>query len=102
MWSSINPYDWDWLKGLISDPGASRDELLRRCRAQKPHLSEALFRMLAASDAESTVLLPSGSWGPVFQPGDRISDRYEVEAAIGSGGMGEVYKVRDHHFPRRG
>lgn len=101
MWSSISPEDWDWLKALISDSASPR-ELIERCRGQKPHLVDALLRMLAASDADSTALLTTAGWGSMFAPGDLISDRYEVEASIGVGGMGEVYRVRDRHWPRRG
>jgi tetratricopeptide (TPR) repeat protein len=37
-----------------------------------------------------------------FRPGDLISNRYEVVAMVGQGGMGCVYEVRDRDLPARG
>ena len=37
----------------------------------------------------------------LFEPGDTIRDRYEVERLVGAGGMGEVYQVQDRVEGRR-
>ena len=33
-----------------------------------------------------------------FEPGALIADRYEIQARIGSGGMGLVYRVSDREL----
>src|SRR5688572_14617619 len=36
-----------------------------------------------------------GALRPAFQPGERLSERYLVQAFLARGGMGEVYEVLD-------
>jgi hypothetical protein len=38
---------------------------------------------------------------PAWQPGEVVSGRYAVAAAVGEGGMGRVYRVRDALHPER-
>lgn len=61
------------------------------------HLNEELQRQIAQRSrqlAEAMTRLAAGAAGPPdLQPGDVINDRYRVEALIGSGAMGAVFRV---------
>jgi serine/threonine protein kinase len=43
---------------------------------------------------------PPGTRHTSFAPGARVGDRYSVLGTLGGGGMGEVYRARDHELDR--
>jgi len=52
---------------------------------------------------DGAALVRAGDWNPSDDPllGSVIDDRYEVEALIGQGGVGSVYRVRQARLGRR-
>jgi serine/threonine protein kinase len=70
-------------------------------RAEIEDLLAANERMSSVflDNSPSVPLLP-GAHPPALAVGDVLSGRFEVEALIGSGGMGEVYRARDRLLNR--
>lgn len=57
--------------------------------------------VMPEAETDTTVLvantssLPGGSRRRVLRPGDVLNDRFDLEEAVGEGGMGVVYRARD-------
>jgi serine/threonine protein kinase len=106
--------DWAELKALfhtaLERTDAEREAFLISVAQERPHLHERL-RALVASHAEASSFLeapvmadPSlaesldasapGTDVPELRPGDVLDGTYEIEATVGYGGMGAVYRVR--------
>ena len=106
--------DWAELKALfhtaLERTDAEREAFLISVLHERPHLHEQLRALVASHAAASTFLeapvmadpslaesidaFRTGIDLPELRPGDVLDGTYEVEATLGYGGMGAVYRVR--------
>jgi len=91
-------------KALELVPSERKSFLLEACgddltlREEVDSLLDAHHRM-ASTFLQAPAHLPPGD-GPDLAPGDVLCGRFEVEALLGAGGMGQVYRVQDHLLNR--
>ena len=114
-----NRNDWPRLKDLFNSildhPAAERAAQLERASREHPDLADDLRALLASHDdapdfleqapSATTVTgddhLASADAEPgVLTVGDVLDQTYDVEAALGHGGMGVVYRVRHRALTR--
>ena len=93
--------NWNRLKHLfeqaVERAGTDRAEFVRSVRDTDTVAAAELERLLAAHDADDMFLETpaAAAWAPFqLSEGARLGP-YSVVSFLGSGGMGEVYRVRD-------
>jgi eukaryotic-like serine/threonine-protein kinase len=81
--------------------GAQRVALLDAQRQKEPIVYDEVVRLLQLStDAGDFLEHPAATFDRTvesytFSPGDLVADRFRITAAVGRGGMGEVYEAHD-------
>ncbi len=83
---------------VLELPSEQRGPFLEQACASDGDLRRELDSLLSGSDEMRTGFLRL-STVRLLGPGTRLDD-FEIEALIGSGGMGEVYRARDLQLPR--
>src|SRR5262249_25171200 len=76
-----------------------RPAFLDRVCESDTALRQEIESLLSASAEMNSSFLKSSALAMTIKPGTRLDD-YEIEALIGSGGMGEVYRARDVRLKR--
>src|SRR5688572_21710540 len=109
-WSRVK----DVLQMVLESPAGERARLARQACSDDERLLAEVESLLAAHEraghfaerpalqllAESDDLRDTSSPpSPLLQPGDRLGP-YEIQACLGIGGMGEVYKAVDARLQR--
>ena len=104
----MTPELWQRVKNALEElSGTDPESRLRLLAALEPDTRREVERLLPELDSSSareisSQLLPDpqqlAEWlsgAPVFEPGQLLIDRFEIEERLGRGGMGEVYAARD-------
>lgn len=104
--------DWPRVESLFHrlaplEP-AERESLLLEISSEDPALGDELVSLLAAHDGPGVLDRLTKKLAPVphgaVAPGDELAGtsvaHFEIEALIGRGGMGDVYKARDSRLGR--
>ena len=93
----------------VEHPAAARADFLNRACASDTGMREEVQLLLAAAEQSADFLgapalevfarqIVREGW--TVQPGDRIAS-YTIEARLGAGAMGEVWRARDDRLARR-
>jgi tetratricopeptide (TPR) repeat protein len=102
---NVNAERWalsrEHFHAMLTLSPAERAGKLAAFSPEEADIRDELIRLFGAEDVVSDFLSPEVpaptaiGFQPAFRPGDVVDARYDVVAFLGSGGMGEVYQVRD-------
>src|SRR5262245_17982282 len=99
----MKPEQWQQVREVLADAlelkPEERPAFLDCACASNSSLRHEVERLLAFSDEVRTSFLESSALRVTLMPGTKVGE-YEVVGLLGSGGMGEVYRVGDARLAR--
>jgi serine/threonine protein kinase/tetratricopeptide (TPR) repeat protein len=100
----MTPERWQQVKGLLQEAlelaPAQRQAFLDRACSNDDSLRREVESLLSSDDkARSTFLQSAPNVRLALTKGTRLGD-FEILSLLGAGGMGEVYRARDHRLDR--
>ena len=100
----MTPERWQQVKGVLQEaldltPEQRPAFLERACSTDHSLRREVQSLLSSSNDVRSSFLKSSPNAGLTLSKGTRLGD-FEILSLLGAGGMGEVYRARDHRLDR--